>query len=246
MNAQHLPLVLLLASTFLTAGCAQLDAFERSLEAAGVARFGGSDAPGGAAVRIRAGERAGRGAVVAPDRVLTVAHVVGDAEAVWVDVSRSGAWVEARVVDRLPSSPEDLLLLELSTDAGWAGALFGFAGFSAGHVHAAAPGAAPAWIETARGRAPVSAAPDLRPGDSGSPVLDRRLRLVGLLSGRSVTAPRVAGLPTAPTVAASAARTPLTPPVLRTAPASPLEVERGRRGRPAATLLAAAPRAERP
>ncbi len=177
--------LLLLLSLFVSAssGCAQLASLGRSLERAGVVSVETTGAPRGAALVRAADGRVGHAAIVAPDRVLTVAHVVGDASRAWVAVGRRGAWVEARVVERLARAPEELVVLELALDEGWAGALLGFTGFGAERVLEPGAEGLAVTVATARGLRPLIAA-ELRPGDSGSPVLDPEGRLVGLLSGR--------------------------------------------------------------
>ncbi len=142
-------------------------------------------APGGEDVAVTGVEgwwTGGRGAVVGPDTVLTVAHVLGGQRDAWVSTSRSGgALVPGRVVDALRALPEPVLVVRVETSKGLLG-LLGFAGFSPERRYAPGTGAA-AWIDTPRGREPFGAA-GLQPGDSGSPVVDGRGGLVGLLCGR--------------------------------------------------------------
>lgn len=223
-NAKLLTLVLLLASS---SGCAQLAAFEHTLAQAGIVEVTRSPAHGGA-VRVRSSDgRVGHAAIVERDRVVTVAHVVGDATTAWVDVGRRGAWVEARVVERIAHSPEELVVLEVARDTSWLGALAGFTGFAQERVLELAPAAPHSHVLTTRGLLPLAAA-ELRPGDSGSPVLDERGRLVGLLSGRGPRGALVTFL------GASAPASPT-----RWAPASSHNGGRGRRGPVSATTVAA-------
>jgi hypothetical protein len=132
----------------------------------------------------------GRGAVIGPDRVLTVAHVVGGAapDDLYVVVHPGGyGHVRARPVLRRRAAPESLVVLEVETRQGLLGDLLGFAGFAPGDRFAPGRGA-PARIDTRRGLAAFQGAA-LEPGDSGSPILDAQGGLVGLLSGRSGGAP---------------------------------------------------------
>jgi len=155
----------------------------------------------GRAVTVRRGSGLeGRAAVIGPNTIVTVAHVPSPWEATWVGTRRDGGWVEAAAVQHVPSHPESLIVLRVETTGdGVLSAVFGFPGFDADDAFAcAAPGATPAWIDTERGVLPFATA-DLRPGDSGSPVLDAEGRLVGLLSGRgpdgrASVAPLPAGL----------------------------------------------------
>ncbi len=170
------------ASTLLTTGCGALARFERTLEAAGVARFPGAGPEQGRVVRVRGPDgRTGHGAVLDARSVLTVAHVapVGALE---VQPWPGAGWCAARVVRRIPARPEDLVVLEVETaDVGLA-RLVGFEGWDERAVHAPGRGA-PSQVQTARGVRPLDAT-SLRPGDSGSPLLDARGGLVGLLVGR--------------------------------------------------------------
>lgn len=129
----------------------------------------------------------GRAAVVGPDTVLTVAHVLAGQTEGWVSTSPSGGGlVAARVIGELPTSPEPVLVVRVATDPGLLG-LLGFGGFAPARRFVAGAGAA-AMIETARGREPLVGA-QLQPGDSGSPILDAGGGLVGLLCGRRAGVP---------------------------------------------------------
>jgi S1-C subfamily serine protease len=182
--------VALLTIACLTSGCGALDRVNDALYETGafdvepsaaraVARDGG--------VTVLAGSRKGRGAIVGPRTVLTVSHVVGDETTVEVGAS-SLAWVRARVVDRIPSSPEPIVVLELETSTGF----LGFEGFEAERTFEKTPGGNAAWVLASTGT--HAWARGIRPGDSGSPVIDARGGLVGLLvgataDGRGVHAP---------------------------------------------------------
>lgn len=178
-------------------GCAALDGFERSLEEAGWARFSAGPRCAGL-VRVSAAPESGRGgcgAVLGPRTVLTVAHVLGDATAGWVCVERDAGWRLARVIRTLPSTPEDLLVLELEPDQGPAANLFGWTGFDVERWLLPAPGASPARVGAPSGTWRWGTA--LAPGDSGSPVLSSDGELVGLVSGRIGDRPVLAALPAA-------------------------------------------------
>lgn len=159
-------------------GCAALSDFEATLTRAGIARFDSHHAGG---VQITQGRRVGRGAVVGPNRVLTVLHVVEDAEPIYVSTSRRGGLVEARVVGQVPATPEPYVVLELDVEHGL-GSLFGFSGFADDRWLTAGDGE-PRGVLTARGYRTWSNG-QLLPGDSGSPVLDEAGGLVGLVHGR--------------------------------------------------------------
>jgi S1-C subfamily serine protease len=180
-------LIACLALLICTSGCAQLRAFEQTLEDAGIARFDSSaatDSDNGRSVTVKASATArqqGRAAVISPRHVITVAHVVRGASAL-IRTTAQGGWVEAKVVRRIPAQPEALVVLELPVDGGVFGALLGFSGFSAGDCYAPTQGV-PAQVVTARGLRPWKPGV-LVPGDSGSPVLDAFGQLVGLVTGR--------------------------------------------------------------
>ena len=176
----------LLVALAVTPGCAALDQVETTLASTGAFEFG----PGEAVRRDGAvdvvGASNGRGVVVGPRRVLTVAHVVG--EAAEVDVATGYTWSSARVVRRHAAWPEPLVELELARDA-----------FGPDEVLAPGAGASPAWVLAADGPRPWSA--PLRPGDSGSPVVDPRGLLVGLAVGNQEPeggTPVLAALPALP------------------------------------------------
>ncbi len=221
-NTKLLILALVLACS---SGCAQL---ERTLTEAGIVEVVRTPTQSGA-VRVRAADgRVGHAAIVERDRVVTVAHVVGAATTAWVDVGRSGAWVEARVVQRIAHVPEELVVLEVARDAGWLGAVAGFTGFAEERVLQPAPEAPHSHVLTTRGLLALATA-ELRPGDSGAPVVDERGRLVGLLSGRGSSGAVVTFLgSSAPTASPT-----------RWAPASSRNGARGRRGPVSATTVAA-------
>ncbi|MGE0706546.1 MAG: hypothetical protein AB7N76_17835 [Planctomycetota bacterium] len=138
------------------------------------------------------GDLRGRGAAIDETHVVTVAHVVGARREVRVALSPLHE-TTARVVGTLPGSAEPLVVLELQrTDGVW-GQLFGFQGFApaqrftrgAGEPERVIGQRGPvAWVDGA-----------LRPGDSGSPVLDRAGRLIGLVSGRMGEIPIASYLP---------------------------------------------------
>lgn len=189
-------------------GCAvsPLVAFERALEEAGIAQFN-HDAPAGVegrsvVVGVEGSGLQGRGAVVGANLVLTVDHVVRRAGQVLVGTCRNGGWVKARVVQRIAASPEPLVLLELDLDSGWYGTLLGFTGFDVEDSYAQNPGGRATHVATRRGLHPWGprVGVRLRPGDSGSPVLDGKGRLVGLLTGRRGTSGVFTPLPRSATI----------------------------------------------
>lgn len=163
----------------LLAGCASApERVERSI----VKLDGPASAALEGGAKVVAGARCGRGAIVGPRHVLTVAHVVGDARE--VSVSTGGPFdVAARVVEWRPSWPEPLVLLELDVaEDGSFGELLGMGRIAPARVLAKGAGRA-AVIVTPRGPVPCAPGARLVPGDSGSPVLDANGRLVGLLHG---------------------------------------------------------------
>lgn len=136
------------------------------------------------AVEIRGQDSSGRGAIVARDRVLTVKHVVGEAESVAVATRGGSGWVRGRVVRELPADPEPLVEIQLELAEG-ASSLVGFAGFSSFRVLTPGLGGGTR-VRTGRGVRSLSTATLLR-GDSGSPILNDSGELVGLLSGRDMS-----------------------------------------------------------
>lgn len=156
----------------------------RALVLALVLLAGCSVSPRSVGVQAELGGPTGRGAVVGPTQVLTVAHVVGNRNEVWVATSRRNrVWVRARVSRRYRAVPEDVVLLELEVSDGFFGELFGFTGFSSADAFPTRRGQAPTAVLTRRGLLAWEPC-TLLPGDSGSPVLDSRGDLVGLVVGR--------------------------------------------------------------
>lgn len=187
---------LILSLVLTLAGCGAMDSFERTLEEAGIARFSSGPRTQGL-VRVSVAPETGRGgcgAIVGPRSVLTVAHVLNGARQAWVMVGRDGGWTRARVVRELPSSPENLVVLEVSAESGSAASLFGFTGFEPERQLALAPGAEPARVGCPSGTWRWGA--ELRPGDSGAPVLSSQGELVGLVTGRRHGRPVLTPLPT--------------------------------------------------
>lgn len=167
-------------------GCAELRAelrtFEDVLVESGVVSFDrASDRP--LAVEIAQDGQCGRGAVVGPNRIVTVAHVVEGMGSLWISVSRETGLIEGRIVQRVAANPEGYVFVEIETQGGAYGTLFGFAGFAAENCFTLGSGP-PAGVLTKRGFLPWEIG-TLRPGDSGSPVLDASGKLVGLVSGRT-------------------------------------------------------------
>lgn len=133
----------------------------------------------------------GRGAVIGPDLVLTVKHVLPDGVQAYVSTAATGrGWIDATIVGELPASPEAVLVLRVETDRSALGQLLSFSGFSGQECYTIGDGA-PETIATARGDVRLLGG-SLQPGDSGSPVVDRDGDLVGLLCGRNRGVPVVA------------------------------------------------------
>lgn len=169
---------------FLTAastGCSALDRVNDALYETGAFDIEPSAARSApeCGVTVVSGDRRGRGAIVGKDRVLTVAHVIGDANDIEVGTS-SLAWTRARVVERIPAQPEDVIVLEVATGKG----TFAFEGFAEDRTAQKGQGA-PALVLAATGAHGWNHSNALRPGDSGSPVLDGDGALVGLLVGKT-------------------------------------------------------------
>jgi len=176
-------------------GClSPLKDFETYLVEAGIARFESSKGTG-RSVTIRVGHRCGQGAVVGVDRILTVAHVVAGAQEVWVaTANHARGWVRGRVVDWIPASPEPLVAIVLEVDSGIYGRLLGFSGFEQDDQFGYATQSRPHRVVTAQGAIPWQGK-NLKPGDSGSPVIDADGKLIGLLVGRRGNIPVLAALP---------------------------------------------------
>jgi hypothetical protein len=197
-------------------GClSPLKDFEAYLAEAGIVRFESSK-NAGRSVTIRVGHRFGQGAVVGDDRILTVAHVVAGAQEVWVaTVGSARGWVRGRVVNLIPASPEPLVVIVLEVDSGIYGRLLGFSGFKqddqfnyhkkgivmcrrcgrpSPKATSTAAHSRPHRIVTARGVTPWQGK-SLKPGDSGSPVINSNGKLIGLLVGRRGNTPMLTVLP---------------------------------------------------
>ncbi|MGE0709819.1 MAG: hypothetical protein AB7N76_24800 [Planctomycetota bacterium] len=177
-------------------GCASidrgLDAFEDSLERAGLASFDHARRASGPGQRVEilaqdgpSRWRRGSGAAIGPRQVLTVAHVVAGMRT--FEVETGALWAaRARVAARIAAWPEDLVVLELDASPAWGR----FHGFAADEVFRAVPGdEPPAAVWTPRGKFDLGRA-RLEHGDSGSPLLDAQGNLVALLVGRDATGVR--------------------------------------------------------
>ncbi len=163
-------LILVLAST----GCSALDRANAALYETGLFDVEPpvASAAKACAVTVCAGHRRGRGAVVGPRTVLTVAHVIGDEHD--AEVATSGfTWGKAHVVRRIASSPEDVVVLELDAAED---------GFETSRSVREGQGT-PSVVLAASGAHGFEHASQLRKGDSGSPVLGVDGALVGLLVG---------------------------------------------------------------
>jgi S1-C subfamily serine protease len=178
MTARHATLILLTALA--TTGCSALDRVNDALYSTGAFDLAPSAVHARAkecGVTILASDRHGRGVITGAHTVLTVAHVVGnDGE---VEVGVGAFWTKARVVRRVSASPEDLVEIEVAAEKP---GLFAFAGFEPERQAELATGE-PAFVLAASG---IHVWADgLRAGDSGSPVIDRDGKVVGLLVGRT-------------------------------------------------------------
>lgn len=140
----------------------------------------------------RNGTIMGSGAVISSDTVITAAHVVQDANGkrlghVWVDPHGDGVtWIRADVVVYVAAPVEPVAVLRLNVDSSSAA---GFAGFSPADCYAFSTGGQdPHAVVTQRGpyRWMVGR---IAPGDSGSPVVDSRGSLLGLVWGLFVQDP---------------------------------------------------------
>lgn len=173
-------LVACLALALSSSGCASvLDGIEGSLASTGAFDFGPAsgtiERDGGVAVQGAGGP--GRGAIVGARKVLTVQHVVGSASS--VDVAVGYTWATARVVRTIPAFPEPLVELELAADD------------AVDPDRVLATGAGPAvWVLCADGARAWGHT--LRPGDSGSPVVDAAGAVVGLAVGNQGGLPLLA------------------------------------------------------
>ena len=179
-------IVACLALALSSSGCASvLDGIEGSLASTGAFEFG---PPSGTverdgAVAVQGPGGPGRGAIVGPRKVLTVQHVVGSATS--VDVAVGYTWATARVVRTIPAFPEPLVELELSADDA----------VDADRVLSTSSGRA-AWVLCADGARAWGQT--LRPGDSGSPVVDASGAVVGLAVGNLDRQPLLASSREAP------------------------------------------------
>ena len=174
-------------------GClAPLERFEATLEDAGLAQFASSNVTKHTVIVQSSPSRQGHGAIISHDQVLTVEHVVGDASEVLVKRGERTGWLRARVLRRIPSKPENLVVLGIDVDEGLYGVLLGFTGFD--NPVRPSLGGSPTRVASSRGELSWHGAA-LRPGDSGSPVLDALGDLVGLVVGRRGGIPVLAPLP---------------------------------------------------
>lgn len=182
--------VVILAALLPSAGCSALQRFERSLEAAGVARFSVRLPDAGRTVATTQDpsrlDGCGNAAVIDARHVLTVAHVLNPDGTVWVSTCRGGGWVQARETRRFQAWPEPLVLLELDAADGLAG-LFQFSGFGKDDAYVCGRGQA-SYLRSARRTYRLEAA-SVQPGDSGAAILDPAGQLLGLLYGRYGGAP---------------------------------------------------------
>jgi hypothetical protein len=203
-----------LIALFLTLTLASCAQFERTLEGAGLAYFGGGASHAQVVTIVAEGTMGGeptrgRGAAIGERRILTVEHVVGTSDQVMVNVSEYGKhMLTGVVVERFAARPEPLVVIQLLPDECL---FFAFDGFAPEDRFTAASEFGLRHVITARGYAPWSGAA-LQPGDSGSPVINERGELVALLTGRigsTAVGPRVdatvlnlalGGTPATPTV----------------------------------------------
>jgi len=184
-------------------GCSILRDFETSLEEMGITQFRSSEDH---SVAISCGGDYGRGAVIGVDRVITVAHVVAKAKKVWVATAGRRGWVRGHIVEHIPMNPESLVIIALELDQGIYGRFLGFMGFAEtydlirrpfkGKLYGMMiPDCSPYKIITSRGAIPWQRGDRLKPGDSGSPVINTNGKLVGLLVGRRGNIPVLVPLP---------------------------------------------------
>ncbi|MBL4845620.1 MAG: trypsin-like peptidase domain-containing protein [Planctomycetes bacterium] len=191
----RLPRGLFLCSLALLNGCSALNNFEDALEEAGWAQFDRSDRRANQvgrvsllAIRADGSWTRGAGAAVGPGRVLTVAHVLEGAVTIEAEVNGRLIAVSAHVQRRIHSEPEDLIELCLDRSDGF----FGFSGFTPDEILEVGYGEpTQLWASNGLFHMPCES----RPGDSGSPLLDERGRLVGLLIGTLGGSPVWASLP---------------------------------------------------
>lgn len=175
-------LVAFLALALSSSGCASvLDGIEGSLASTGAFEFGPASGTvqRDGAVSVHGSGGPGRGVIVGPRKLLTVQHVVGGASS--VEVGLGYLWATARVVRAIPSFPEPLVELELDADDA----------VDADRVLSMRAGRA-AWVLCADGARAWGQT--LRPGDSGSPVVDASGAVVGLAVGNLDRQPMLAAL----------------------------------------------------
>jgi len=175
--------------------CSVLRDFEISLEVMGIAQFGSSEDRSVAISCDDDGKPVyGRGAVIGVDRVITVAHVAR-AKEVLVATSGKRGWVRGRVVEHIPTNPEPLVIIALELDQGFYGRFLGFMGFEETYDFTKPLNCSPYKIITSRGGVPWQHGDRLKPGDSGSPVINANGELIGLLAGRRGNIPAMVALP---------------------------------------------------
>lgn len=172
----------LLALALASSGCAALDQVEGALASTGAFEFGpaGSTFERGGAVSVYGAGGPGRGAIVGPRKLLTVQHVVGGASS--VEVGLGYLWATARVVRTIPAWPEALVELELAPDDA----------VDAARVLPTATAGKAAWVLCADGARAWGHT--LRPGDSGSPVVDASGAVLGLAVGNLDRQPLLASV----------------------------------------------------
>lgn len=174
--------VAVLVFALASSGCAALDHVEGALATTGAFDFGpaGSTVERDGAVSVYGAGGPGRGAIVGPRRLLTVQHVVGGASS--VEVGLGYLWATARVVRTIPSWPEALVELELAPDDE----------VDADRILPTASAGRAAWVLCADG--PRAWGRTLRPGDSGSPVVDASGAMLGLAVGNLDRQPLLASV----------------------------------------------------
>jgi S1-C subfamily serine protease len=131
----------------------------------------------GKAVYVSIGGALGTGVVIDSRTVLTIAHVVKNQKLVMVDVGRyARKWVPAIVMGKIHATPEDIVILKITTNDTF---------LDVEHFTRGAGIGLPMLMVTTKGVFPWNPG-SVVPGDSGGAVLNIDGELIGLVVGYKI------------------------------------------------------------